>query len=736
MAALDAGCPSGLEPPAAEVEQRPDPQAFVRRDNAGRETLEFLVKGASCAGCIRKIEGGLQSMPGVETAHLNLTTGRLSIAWRGGAPARTFLDRVASLGYDATAFDPAISAETVDGDGRALLRRLAVAGFASMNVMMFSVPVWGGEDMGANTRTLMYWLSALIAIPAALYAGQPFFRSAFSALRRGRANMDVPISLAVLVTLAMSLFETANQGRHAYFDGVVMLLFLLLIGRYLDHRLRERARTAARELLAMQAVTASRIGANGAISAVAARDIAPGDRLSVAAGDRIPVDAIVESGVSDLNRAILTGETTPIAVRPGDSVNAGALNIARALVVRASKRVADSTIAELARLIELGEQRRAGRMRIVDAAAALYVPIVHTLAALTFLGWLFADAGLRYALTNAVAVLIITCPCALGLAVPAVQIVATGRLFKRGIFIKSGDALERLAQADYLLLDKTGTLTRGEPELVSSHDSETLQAAAALARVSRHPLSRALVLAAGPGAAADGIAEHPGQGLEVTIGAIQARLGAKSFAAPEAPRSPHDGAELWYRRGGKPAVQFRFRDALRPGAATALAALRARGFEIELSSGDRPDAVAAAARETGISRWRGGVSPQDKVARLEELAAAGRKTLMLGDGLNDAAALAAAHVSGSPGTAIAASQAASDLVIQGDLLASLVEAIDVARAARRRVGENLVFSALYNAVAIPFAVFGFVTPLIAALAMSASSLAVTLNALRLAKGAR
>jgi Cu2+-exporting ATPase len=741
IALADAGCPSGLAPAADERAPSADPSAFVRRNSQGQDTLELMVQGAKCAACISKIERGLLALPGVSDARLNLSTGRLRVAWAPGViEAKVVTNLLTSLGYGAAAFDPEAAKRQVDEEGRNLLRYLAVAGFAAMNIMMFSVPVWSGDgEMGEGTRTLLHWISALIAVPASLYAGQPFFRSAWRALSVRHANMDVPISLAVILTLGSSIAETLQQGQHAYFDGITMLLFFLLIGRYLDHRLRQQARTAARDLLAMQAVTASRIGADGHVTAISAREIEVGDRLMLAAGDRAPVDGVVEEGVSELDRSMLTGETSPEPVRPGDRIHAGAVNLMQGLVMRATARVQDSSVAELARLIEAGEQGRARFVRLADRAAALYVPVVHTLAALTFLCWALgplllrmvgfeaADVGVRIALMNAVAVLIITCPCALGLAVPAVQVVATGRLFKRGVLVKSGDALERLAQVDVAVFDKTGTLTLGKPRLLNLANAALLQKAASLARVSRHPLSRALVEAAGPGAAAKDAREIAGEG--VTAGAM--RLGRRSFAAPDAADAADGAAELWFSDGVTEAVRFAFVDALRADAKQVIEALQRRGIAVELISGDRTQAVEIAAREAGIARWAGAASPADKTARLAALRAEGKKPLMIGDGLNDAAALAAAHASASPGTALEASQAASDLVLQGAELMPLVEAIDIAKASRARALENLRFSALYNVIAAPLAAAGFLTPLIAALAMSGSSLIVTLNALRL-----
>ena len=741
VALTESGCPSGLAPAADAETRRAYPSAFVRRDAHGAETLELLIQGAKCAGCIRKIESGLLALPGITDARLNLSTGRLRVSWSPGAVAPSLItESLARMGYGAAAFDPATAARQVDEEGRKLLRYLAVAGFAAMNIMMFSVPVWSGDgEMGEGTRTLLHWISALIAIPAALYAAQPFFRSAWTALRARRANMDVPISLAVFLTLGISIAETLQQGEHAYFDGITMLLFFLLIGRYLDHKLREQARTAARDLLALQSVTASRIGADGRVVAIGAAEIGVGDTLLLACGDRAPVDGIILEGVSDLDRSMLTGETLPQAVRPGDQIHAGVINLSQRLIMRASARAQDSSVAELARLIEAGEQGRARFVRLAEKAAALYVPVVHSLALATFLGWLLApallrfvgfeaaDVGFRVALMNAVAVLIITCPCALGLAVPAVQVVATGRLFKRGVLVKSGDALERLAEVDVAVFDKTGTLTLGKPRLITSVEPDVLRAAASLARISRHPLSRALVEAAGPGLAADSAREIPGEG----IAAGDARLGRRTFAAPACLDAEDGAAELWFAQGDAPPVRFAFVDALRIDAAQTVSALQQRGIKVELISGDRPVAVAAAAREAGIDTWVGGASPADKTARLAHLLAQGFKPLMIGDGLNDAAALAAAHASASPGTALEASQAASDLVIQGAALMPLIEAIDVAKMARARALENLRFSALYNVIAAPLAAAGFLTPLIAALAMSGSSLVVTLNALRL-----
>ncbi len=715
---------------------RIDPAPFVRRDAQGTSKLELAVKGMRCAACIAKIERGVSAMPGVEEARVNLSTAKLSVRWRGvRTSAQAIVARVGELGFEAFPYDPGAVLQQDDEEGRFLLRCLVVAGFAASNVMFLSICVWAGFDgeMGEGTRTLFHWISGLIAVPAALYAGRPFFRSAFASLARMRANMDVPITLGILLALALSVAEAAQGGKYTYFDAAVSLPFLLLIGRYLDHLLRRKARSAALDLAAMQTVTATRLGPGDHSTVVAAGDVIPGDRLLLSAGDRSPVDAVIESGRGDIDVSLVTGESAPVAMAVGETLRAGSLLLGQPMTVRATARVQDSLVAEMARLLEAGQQSRGRYVRLADRAAAYYVPVVHGLALTVFIGgWVFG-LGLHAALTNAIALLIITCPCALGLAVPAVQIVATSRLFREGLIVKSGDALERLAEADTVVFDKTGTLTEGRPVLANAAavSAGDLALAASLARASKHPLSRALSEAAGPGPIALGVREEIGEGLEATIDGVTLRLGRAAWAGTiDAGEATH----LWFRKGNAEPVCFMFEDRLKSDAATAVAALRTRGLEVEMLSGDRDAPAEAIAHAAGITAWRALNDPKQKTERLEALRASGHKALMVGDGLNDAAALASAHVSISPASAAQASQAAADMVLQGDALAPIAEAVDVARAARRLVFQNFAFSAAYNALAVPLAAAGLVTPLIAAIAMSASSLIVMLNALRLSRG--
>ncbi len=716
-----------------------DPAPFVRRDGKGAARLELAVKGMRCAGCMAKIEKGLKAIPGVEDARVNLSSAKLSVRWRDGrANADTIVNRVNELGFEAFPYDPDALIKHEDEEGRFLLRCLAVAGFAASNVMFLSISIWAGLDgeMGEATRAMLLWISGLIAVPAALYSGRPFFRSAFASLSRGRANMDVPISLAILLALGLSISETMLGGRSAYFDAAVSLPFLLLIGRYLDFLLRRKAREAARDLVVMQTVTATRFMPDGITEPVAPCDIALGDRLLIAPGERAAVDGMIECGEGEVDISLVTGESAPVRVKPGDTLRAGSLVQSHALTIRATARVEDSLVAEVVRLLEAGQQNRSRYVRLADKATALYVPLVHGAALSVFVGGVTLGVDVRTALTSAIALLIITCPCALGLAVPAVQIVATSRLFRRGLLVKSGDALERLAEADLAVFDKTGTLTFGRAVLTNAADvpAEVLEKAARLARASKHPLARALAQAAGAGPVAQDVREVAGEGLERKADGKRARLGRVDWVGA-CDKSDDGSSALWYCDGESAPVRFTFEDGLRGDAAETIAALRQRGLDVELLSGDRIAPVSAAALRSGIREWKAGVDPKQKVARLNDLRAHGRRTLMIGDGLNDAAALAVAHVSISPGTAADASQASADVVLLGESLAPIVEAIDVARAARRLVVENFAFAAVYNALAVPLAAFGLVTPLIAAVAMSASSLMVMANALRLtAKG--
>lgn len=723
---LDKGCPSGLAP--ASKAASGNLSAFMKR-KGDLNTLTLSISGAKCGGCLSKIENALNALPGMVIARLNLSSGKLEAQWRGELSPETVSTTISNLGYGVSGYSEDASASKTKNEERSLLIALGVAGFAAANIMLLSVSIWAGHgEMGETTRRTMHLLSGLIALPVLVFSGQHFFKSAFGALKNGHANMDVPISLALILAFSVSVFETLNGGEHAYFDAVVMLLFFLLIGRFLDARLRRQAYAAAHDLAALRGRSVNRINADGQTEAVRADDIKEGDHILLAAGERAVIDVKVLSGMSTIDESLVTGESLPRTINAGQKLYAGTVNIDQPIQGIALGAASDSLLSDISDMLEAGEQKRSAYRKIADKAVSLYVPFVHTTAALTFIAWLFLGANVREATMVAVTTLIITCPCALALAAPVAQVVASGRLFKKGVFLRSGDALERLAEIDHVVFDKTGTLTLGMPVLISE-DMAELQIAAQLARASHHPLSRAIAAAAGPGPVAQSVTEHPGLGLESEIDGIVYRLGSAEWV--ESSGTPvTTGPALWFCRLGEAPVLFEFEDQVRSDASQTVRALSALGIESEILSGDRAGAVERAAKTLSISAWTAGVSPAQKAERLEALTKAGKKPLMIGDGLNDAGALSLAHASLAPGGAIDVSQSASDAVFSGGL-ESILTILKVSKSAKRAMLQNFGLAAGYNLIAVPIAVCGLVTPLIAAIAMSASSLIVTLNALRI-----
>lgn len=692
-------------------------------------TTVLVVPGMHCAGCMAKVERSLGAVPGVASARVNLTARQVRVEHDPALPLPELVDTLGNAGFASQPRGEEAAAPP--SAVRPLLAPLAVAGFACMNVMLLSVSIWSGA--GGATRDLFHWISALIAVPAIAYAGMPFFRSAWSVLRHGTTNMDVPISIGVTLATALSLYETATHGEEAWFDGTLMLLLFLLAGRALDAAMRDRARAGVDALLRQAAQGAMVLSRDGAPEWLPAADLVPGMTMRVAAGERLAADGEIASGASSFDQSLLTGESAPVAAGKGDAVLAGTLNLEAPVDVRVTAAGQGTTLAEIARLMEASGQVRSAYVRIADRASRLYAPAVHSLAALTFLGWMLAGAGAYQSLVYAIAVLIITCPCALGLAVPVAQVVACGALMRQGVMVKDGSALERLATVDRALLDKTGTLTMGrplpDPAVIAALPADAAAVALGLASHSRHPLSRALVEGlSGRGikpAELDAVNEEAGQGLTAHW---QGR--AVALRRPEGASGIATALEI----AGQPTWLIPFADRLRPDAVEALVQLRAVGIEPAILSGDNAEAVAEVARATGL-KGDGGASPADKQAAIARMQAAGHKVLMAGDGLNDGPALAAADASIAPGTASDVGRQAADFVFLGDSLDALPRAVRAARRTMAVVRQNFAMAIGYNLLAVPLAMAGLVTPLIAAAAMSASSLVVIANSLRLVRAA-
>lgn len=699
-----AACPACNTAPAA-----------LRVAELAEPNMVLSVPDMSCAACIGTIERGLAHLDGVHGVRVNLTQKRVSL--RTDLSVEDVVADLARLGYRAFSLDTGMLGQESDPAGQDLALRLGVAGFAMMNVMLLSVAVWSGA--ADATRDLFHLISAAIAVPVVGYSGQPFFRSAWSALRVRRLNMDVPISLAILLATCMSVYESLNGGHHAYFDAGLSLTFFLLIGRFLDHRTRASARSAARELAALETQTAERLDGQGRAITVPITDLAVGDTVLVPTGGRTPVDGALASDEALSDRSFLTGESDPVALGRGDALSAGEINLGAPLHLVATTVGEDTTLRRMARLVEGAENARNRYTGLADRAAQVYAPAVHLLALAAFFGWIAISGDVRFALNVSIAVLIITCPCALGLAVPAVSTAAIGKLYELGFLVKSGTALERLAEVDGVVFDKTGTVTLPGTTLdPDALDVKQQSVVRALAQSSSHPVARAVLAALPAVAPADlsDIREIAGRGIEGRHAGREVFLGREKGAL--------------VLRIGKTIVPLGQTETLRPGAISAVSALAEMNLASTLLTGDAADRAAEIAATLRIDDVASSVSPEEKHALIEARAAQGQRIAMVGDGLNDTAALAAAHASIAPSSALDASRNAADIVLLRDGLHDLPRLFRIARAATHLSQQNFAIATAYNLVAVPIALMGYATPLIAALAMSTSSITVLLNALR------
>lgn len=693
---------------------------------------EISVPSIHCGGCINKIERELAKLDGVQYVRVNLSSKRLALRWMERETPPDAIGALKQLGYDGHIFDPAEAAKP-NGELSKMLRALAVAAFASMNIMSLSVSVWSGAD--GSTRNFLHWICAGIALPALIYSGRIFYQSAWRALRHGQTNMDVPISIGVAAAFVLSVYDTYYGYDHAYFDAATSLVFFLLIGRTLDYVMRERTRTAVKGLAQLSPRGAMSIGADGEYEYLPLKSIRPGTHLLLTAGERVPVDCKVKSGISDIDFSLVTGESAPRQVESGAALLAGTLNITGSLTVVATAVAESSFLAEMIRLMEVAESGKSVYRRIADRASRLYAPAVHLTSLLSFVGWMILQGDVHQAATVAIAVLIITCPCALGLAVPMVQVMAARRLFESRIMVKDGSAMERVEEIDTVVFDKTGTLTLGQLQVnnLDQIDETALSMAAELASHSRHPNARAIVAVATQGIGDnrlhfDTVKEYPGLGVEGVARGNIYRLGRASFACAsgEAPESA-----TVFSCDGRQMAAFTFTDRLRPGAQTLVDRLRTAGIAMEIISGDSEPAVSEIADKLNIPEYTAEILPGGKLDRVRSLSEQGRKVLMVGDGLNDAPALIAAHVSMAPATAADVGRNNADFVFLQDSLEAVSLAYRISRDAGKLVRQNFVIAIGYNVMALPVAILGQATPFIAAIAMSLSSVIVVANALRL-----
>ncbi len=704
----------------------------------GLRQIEFSVPDMHCVACIGSIERGLSGILSVNRVRANLSSRKVMVIWNTDIGSALEIDQqLDALGFSHSPFDRDDEASDVDVQrGQKLLLSLVVAGFAAANIMLLSVSVWSGADQ--ETAQLFHLISGLICVPAIGYAGQPFFKSAWSALRVGRLNMDVPISLAVLLALGMSCYESLTGGEEAYFDAAVTLLFFLLIGRYLDHLMREKARGAVARLSQLSARGAVVIEADGRTRYMPTDEIEPGMRLRINAGARFPVNATIVSGSSELDRSLVSGESNSVLVEPGTDIEAGTLNLTAQIEIEATSNASGSFLAEMQQMMEAAENGRGTYVGIADRMARIYAPAVHLLALATFVFWMVHSSGdVHTALYTAIAVLIITCPCALGLAVPVAHVIAANRLMRDGILMRDGTALERLAEIDTAVFDKTGTLTMGKPEIRNAGKIDKQHAPfwKALADGSNHPFAKAVseLLCDVEAKPLTTMREIPGYGVEAEFDGKRIRFGKPDWVA-ELSRDDADQAfesAVAFAIEDGQITQLELSDTLRPEALPTLKRLAARGVAIEILSGDNTNAVSRVARKLNLAEWQAEKNPAEKIARLNELKNNGHTPLMIGDGLNDAPALANAHVSMAPASACDVGRLAADFVFTSSSLSAVNGAYGVALKTLQIVRQNFCLALAYNCIAVPLAMAGFVTPLIAAIAMSTSSILVITNSMRI-----
>ena len=698
--------------------------------------ISLIVEGIHCGSCVWLIENTLRQQPGVLSVQLNLSTKRLVIEWnhQGENYINELVNIIEKLGYKLIPFTPDASIAENQKNEHELLKCLIIAAFGSVSIMMITFGIWvanSSQEMTPYLRDMLHWVATLITVPAIFYAGGPFFRSALAALKAKRSNMDVPISMATILAVAISIQELLRSSQYIYLDAAISLVFFLLIGRYLDLKVRNKARQTAQNLVFSQAQSVTLFN-NGALKLTGIKNAKAGDIAFIAAGGKIPVDGIIISGESEVDSSLITGETLPVRVEEGSFINAGTINLHNPLKVKITRLGDNTTLGEIIRLMENAEQGKARFVQLADHIASYYTPVVLGLSLLTLAGWLLMGARTADAVLYAISVLIITCPCALGLAVPIVQVIATSRLFSQGILVKSADAFERLAQCRCFIFDKTGTLTKGMPKFINAGDftKSQLEVIASLAAQSRHPLCEAVTRAYSGKLISVKVSEKKGFGVEATIAGVNCKLGNRVFCKVK--ETIDDGfSEVWFKADGKKALRLKFSDAVKSDARHLVAWLQEKRFKAGIISGDRSKAVAIVAEQVGLPIFHAESQPQDKYEFIEKLQKQGVNAVMIGDGLNDAAALKLAHVSMSPASALDIAQTSADIVFQGKKLWPVREAFEVAVSSGKLVRQNFAISLAYNLVTIPFAMLGFASPVMAAIIMSASSIMVVLNAMRL-----
>lgn len=723
---------------------------FVRdlATGANEKEAALLIDGVTCAACVWLIEQRLSRLPGVSAVLLNYATRRARVRWDTRVTALSkVLRAVADLGYAAQPYDSDRAEAGLRRERGVLLWRLFIAGFSMMQVMMYAIPVYiAGSEMTPDIEQLMRIASLVLTLPVALWSAVPFYAGAWRDLRRGRVGMDVPVALGIVIAFAASVAATWMASGTVYFDSVAMFVFLLLGARYLEMEARAKAASTQEQLLRMAPATAERVISDGMTELVAAAAVRTGDLVRVRPGSAIPVDGVVVTGISSVDESLLTGESRPVAKRSGDALTGGAVNLDGVITMRVTRTGENTMLAGILRLMDRAQSEKPAIAQAADRVAQWFIAALLLLTAATFAVWWQIDG--QRALWVAVSLLVVTCPCALSLATPVALTAATGSAYRSGVLITRGSALETLARATHFVFDKTGTLTTGRMSLTGvtllsgATREQCLAWAAALESWSEHPAGRALVAEVrGAHPVADDVRTMAGDGVEGTLGGRRLRIGRPQFVAAlhgcalppelELVSDTMSVVALGDEQGW--IALFMLDDVLRHDAPAMIRTLAAAGATIALLSGDRLQRVRHTAAELGIAEYRGGATPAAKLDYVRELQAQGAIVAMVGDGVNDAPVLAQAQVSIAPGSGTELAQISADIILMTDRIGALAETVGSARRTLRVIRQNLGWAIAYNAVALPLAMAGMVTPLVAALGMSASSLVVVINALRLSR---
>ncbi|MEY3663843.1 MAG: cadmium-translocating P-type ATPase [Pseudomonadota bacterium] len=725
---------------------------YVRSQDGLCET-HLLIEGLRCSACVWLLEQGLIGQPGVDQAQINLSTERALLRWD---PAQVrlsqLLARVRALGYEAKPFDAKTREQAIQRQSRSSLRRLFIAGISMMQVMMYAAPAYFAQsgDIDPSHQALMQWASLLLTLPVVLFCATPIFAGAWRDALMRRLGMDVPVSLGIIAAFAASVWACLVGHGDVYFDTVTMFVFLLLAARHLEWSARRRASRSVDALAAALPDCARRIvGPGASTELVPAERLVPGDHIVVAVGERIPVDARVLDESACIDQSLMTGESVPVEKIAGSELPGGAINVGHPIRLEVLRPLHGSTLSNIEQLALRAASERTPLAAAADRIARHFTAALLLLALAIYACWNLIDAD--RALPIALAVLVVSCPCALSLATPAALAAAIGHALRRGILVTRHDALEALAGVSHVVFDKTGTLTRGEPQLldiVSAADQhlesssgkptdaaqtdDWLAIAAALEHGQSHPLAKAIVQAAHrrhiKPAPARALKTQAGSGVEGEINGQRWRIG-RHAAAPSGYQA--QTTEAWLFRHDEPVARLRFRDTLRAEAADVMDALRARRLTLHLLSGDHSRAADAVGAQLGIRHIRAGASPDDKLDYVRTLQAQGHRVLMVGDGINDAPVLACADVSVAVGDATALAQTSASVVLLNQGLDRLPALIDLARRTRNTIRHNLAWALIYNGLVIPAAALGWISPWVAALGMSLSSLLVVANAARL-----